>query len=1102
MLVSNVPSQRKRGLMNRIRGAATALGLALLVVVGVEGVARAQDITGGVVGRVSDKDTGMPLGGVTVIMQGPQGEDATLTDDKGDYYFLSLPVGTYTVRFYAANASTQVEQGGIVVTAARTVRVNAKIVGAVAAAAQQTYVITGKPPAVDIGSARVGAEFGTHFMESIPMGRDYGDVINHAPGTFFDPSGNVSIGGATGLENIYIVNGLNVTGIEYGNLEAGVPSIMGGTNLPLEFLTQVEVNSGGYQAEYGGAMGGVINTVLKSGSNEYHGSAFTYWAPYWLAADPNPVTTIGRSLGFVRKPDFDTSIGVEGGGPLIKDKLFFWAGFAPRFQDTHVFRLTYALSEPDANGVQTATELKDWRARIPESRQTYFYAATLDYIPRPEHHLTVAAFGTPNFNDQERSFNNVEFISNPAWAQERVTKNNADASAHWTSKLYDRRWQIDALLGVHTEYYYDRSPNDALNSQNQLDYWGANLWDLEHAPGCQPVTNADGTIFQPCPVDQYHTGGFGLVKKATGARWNAEIKSTHLFEAGGHHEVKYGWHLDYTTYDQDRYYSGPLGSRGLVEIYPGSPDPTAGNFNHQSFFTLHNGEYPSTFGSQQPYTNLFYPPDYQDALKASVKSIANAFFLQDSYSPQALRNLTVNVGARLELQNLYDFHGNAFLDAKNLSPRFGAIYDPLNDGRSKVSVSFGRYYEAIPLDVAARYFGGEGIIVRQGVPLASCNVPNPYQWQGSDAQWRDCNLPAKTTNATAPNDMAGNGYFVANNGSNYPVQANLAGQYHNEVVATAEREVMEDMTVRLDYQHRWLGTILEDGTADPSTTFVLANPGHVPTSALQAAQHDLDLANAAATANPMDPNLAAAASNAQAKLTTLQGLAAAPTPERTYDAITLSLNKRFGRNWLARGSYTYSRLVGNYEGLFQTEQLYFAPNGNNAYDTPDLYLNQNGPLPNDRPHNFKLYGSYSHPVGRGHILAALSFDARSGMPRNYISALLSNQQLIMLLPRGSAGRTPTVTELDARLGYSRALTPKVTFDAFIDLFNILDQQTTLLTDDNYTFDIAGSIVNGTPADLKYAKSVTGAPITKNPNYGQALAFQQPFHGRLGLRLTF
>jgi hypothetical protein len=1108
--------------MNRIGGGATIsvatfLGVALLLA--AAGDARAQEITGRVQGRVTDQDTGMPLGGVTVIAQGPQGEDATLTDDRGEYRFTSLPVGTYVIRFYVANASTQVEQGGVGVAADKTVKVNAKIASAVQSAAQQTYVITGRPPAVDVGSARVGTQFDQEFTHNVPMNRTYGDVIERAPGAFVDPSGNVSIGGSTGLENIYIVNGMNVTGIEYGNLEAGTPSIGGGTNLPLEFLTQIDVNSGGYQAEYGGGMGGVINSVLKSGSNEMHGSVFSYWSPYWFSGDPTPITTIGKSLGYTRKPDFDTSIGVEVGGPIIKDKLFFWAGFAPRFQNTHVFRQTYLqLYDPTTSGALVGAdgnpiliENTYWRARIPESRKTYYFGATVDFHPRPEHHLTLALLGTPNFNDQMRSFNGIEFISNPAWAQERLTKNNTDVTAHWTSKLYDQKWQIDAIAGMHRESFNDRSPNDALNNRNQLEYWGTNLWDLEGAPGCRPVTDAAGTpTFQPCPVENYHTGGFGLAKKYSGYRWSAEIKSTHQFEGGGHHEVKYGWHLDLATFDQDRYYTGPLGSRGLVQLYPGA---AGDNFNTYNFFTLNPGEYPSSFGpvgggANQPYSNLLHPYDpatmtggYKDNLKASVKSLSNAFFLQDSFNPQFARNLSINVGGRLELQRMYDLHGSAFLDAKNLGPRVGVIYDPFNDGRSKLSVSYGRYYEAIPLNIAARYFGGEGILVRNGTPFSTCANQNPYGWTG-DGEWRACNVPPRdTTDPTT--DQAGGGFFTANNGANYPVQANLQGQFHNEVVATAEREVMEDTTVRLDYQHRWLGNIIEDGSTDSGGyLFVLANPGNVPESAIKQAENEAMSARAFADANPTDLNAAAAASNAEAKAATLADLAKTAKPKRNYDAITISLNRKFSKNWLARASYTYSRLTGNYEGLYQAEQNYFAPNGNNAYDTPDLTFNTNGPLPNDRPHVMKLDGYYTTPFGNGQLVVGLQYTARSGQPRNYMSALLPGQQINFLLPRGAAGRTPTITELNGRVAYRRPIGQKMQLEAFIDFFNIFNQQAAVLVDDNYTYDWASAIVNGTPSDLKYAKNIFGAPITKNTNYGHPLLYQRPFNGRVGLRLTF
>jgi hypothetical protein len=1099
--------------MNRIRGGvATALGVALLLAVG--GIARAQDMTGRVTGRVSDKDTNMPLGGVTVVLQGPQGEDATLTDDKGEYHFTSLPVGTYVIRFYVANAAAQVEQGGVVVSAEKMVRVNAKIAGAVQTQAQEKYIITGRPPVVDIGSARVGAQFDSDFMTNVPLQRTYGDIIERAPGAFVDPSGNVSIGGATGLENIYIVNGVNVTGIEYGNLEAGTASISGGTNLPLEFLQQIDVSAGGFQATQGGGMGGVINSVLKSGTNEFHGSVFGYWSPYWFTREPTPITTIGGSLGYVRKPDYDSSIGFEVGGPILKDKLFFWAGFAPRFQNSHVFRQTYVQAyDPstggaalDAAGNPIQYENSYWRARIPESHQTYYYAGTLDFIPRPEHHLTVSAFGSPSWNNEMRSFNGVEFISNPAWAQESLTKSNSDFSAHWTSKLFDHHWQIDALAGLHTEYFYDRSPDNNLNGLNQLEYHGANLWDLEHAPGCQPITDTMGNTFQPCPVDNYHTGGFGGIKKDTGVRYMFDLKSTHLFEAGGHHEIAFGWHPEYVTFDQDRWYSGPIGQRGLVMLFPND-----GYNNSYSFFTLQQGQQPTDIGLRFPTTNLLYPPLYQDDLKANVHSLVNAFFLQENYNPQGLRNLTVNVGGRIELQKLYDFHGNAFLNATNLSPRVGAIYDPFNDGRSKVSFFYGRYYEAIPLNVAARYFGGEGIINRNGVPFSDCANKSPYTWTGN-GEWQGCNPPptaAGTPMAMWPADNAAGGNVIANNGSNYPVQPNLQGQYHNEIVATAEREVIEDMTVRLDYQHRWLGTIIEDGAGDPSLTFVLANPGHVPQSALDSAQQYADQTraqlNSAIAANPNDPAIPQLTSNANAadaRLAALKGLATAPKPQRTYDAITVSLNKRFSKNWLTRAAYTYSRLIGNYEGLYQAEQNYFAPNGNNAYDTPDLYANSTGPLANDRPHLAHVDGYYMSPLGNGRITLGLSFAARSGMPRNYMSALIPSQQLVFLLPRGSAGRTPTTTEVNGKIAYSRQLSPKVNLEVFMDLFNIFNQQAVVLTDDNYTYSWAGPIVNGTPSDLKYAKDISGAPIVKNPNYGQPLLYQRPFNGRFGLRMTF
>jgi len=1045
--------------MIRIRGA-VALGLSAgLVLCG--SLAHAQQITGRITGRVADKDSGKALSGVTVIVQGPQGEDASLTDAAGGYYFSTLPVGTYAIRFYVANSPSYAEQAGVIVSADKTVRVNARIAGqAAAAAAEQTYVINKKPPAIDIGTTRLGPTFDSNFVGGVPVGQNFGDIIEKAPGAFVDRTGSVSIGGATGLENTYIVDGLNVTGADYGNIDTNAASTGGGTNLPLAFMDQVSVSSGGYNAEFGGAMGGVISAVTKSGSNELRGSAFASWDPYQMAAQPNLVTRYGVSISTLRKPDFDTTVGTEVGGPIIKNRLFYWFGFAPRFQKTHVFRYVNQIeSNPDGT-LTTGPEVTEGRRRIDENRNTYAYGAKIDYIPMADQRVTVSIFGSPSSATGLRAFGGIEAFSDPSWAREAVSRNTTDTMVRWTSKLFNRKWQIDADVGLHRESFDDSSANPALNAVNQQEWWSTNLYDREGLAGCAP--RADGS--SPCPVDEYHSGGFGQTLKYDANRWMADIKSTHSFEAGGHHEVKYGWHLELTQFNQDRYYSGPPGARALV-IH--NPPWAPGSVVTQNFFTLSPGETPDTIGAH-PW-DLASGQDYRDHLPANVKSLIDAFFLQDSYSP--LPNLTINAGVRLEMQKMYDFQGAGFLSLQNLGPRLGVIYDPSNDGRSKIFASYGRFFEAVPMNLAARYFGGEGIAQTTYNP-ASC-PSDPNSWAGN-GEYRQC---------TAPQNAGSYNYF--NNGTNYPTQPNLQGQYHNEIVAGVHHEVSEDMVVGVDYTHRWLGTIIEDGTTDGSY-YVLANPGHVPAEAIAEYQRQVD----------------AGVPGAAAALANLKGLAAEPKPERTFDALTLFVDKRFSKRWLAHGSYTYSRLIGNYEGLYQEHTDYFAPNGSAAYDLPDMLVNARGPLPNDHPHSGRLDGFYEQPVGKGSFVFGLGFSARSGQPRNYYAALSSYGGVIHLLPRGSAGRTPPVTQFDGKIAYRRQLTAKAGLEAYIDFFNIFNQQAVLRTDDDYTYDSAAAIANGTPADLKYAKNVNGAPITVNPNFGHATAYQAPFHGRLGLRVTF
>jgi hypothetical protein len=96
------------------------------------------------------------------------------------------------------------------------------------------------------------------------------------------------------------------------------------------------VVSAGYGAEYGRALGGVVNLATKSGTNEWHGSAFSYLAPGAFSGTQSRVVSRSTSLTGVTEPDYTTNIGAEVGGPIIKDKLFIWVGYAPEITRTHL----------------------------------------------------------------------------------------------------------------------------------------------------------------------------------------------------------------------------------------------------------------------------------------------------------------------------------------------------------------------------------------------------------------------------------------------------------------------------------------------------------------------------------------------------------------------------------------------------------------------------------------------------------------------------------------------------------------------------------------------------------------------------------------------
>jgi hypothetical protein len=985
---------------------------------------------GAIAGQVLDLDSGKPVPGVTVVASGPEGDVAVFTDAKGGYQLRALPIGNYTVRFHRDEV---LAERAATVSVDKVVRVNMRLpaVPAQVEIAAASYAA----PAIDVGSSRIGATFGADFMDSIPnRGADVASLIEKTPGAYTDDVG-LSLSGGTGADNSYYLEGMNVTALRDGLL---------GTNLRAAFLEEVEVMSAGYGAEYGRALGGVVNMALKSGTNEWKGSAFSQVDPGWMAGNPHRILSRSTVLTGVTEPDYDTQIGAEVGGPIIKNKLFIWVGYAPEINRSHMVQYVDSFSEnPDGSlksnpdGSPIVNNL--FTRVIPGESTTHNYAGKLTWKIRPEHTLSLSLVGIRKDEEFMRAAN-MDLLA----GMTHDLTNRQDIIAHWQSAFFDRKWRIDASLGLHSESYSRHSPYGDAESFNDVNWMNSPSlaqFDPRLAPYCP---DDPSTGFQSCPVQGYQSGGFGAMREISAYRLAGQIKGTNIFEGFGLHELKYGIDYEFVQYDDKRWNSGADGSRGSVYVYPtGGPN----NESAPTVLSLYRLPYGTSLANAGDLAQY-----YQDSIRAKTQAYNNGLFIQESYLP--VPNLTINAGLRWEMQRMVDYAGNtAFSIGDSIAPRVGVVYDPTKEGRAKIFAHYGQYYESIPMDLVNRAFGGEGVAGTDYAPTC-----NPTAVQGCK--------PADS-------------YPI--NSDRLIIQSNLKGAYNNQVVLGGQYQQLRDLVLGVSLIYRWLGRVVEDTGGS-----IAAGTGSTT------------------LANPTDPK-----------------------PENTYKAIQLTANKRLAKHWFFVGSYTYSRTMGNYTGLYSADAQQLDPNLSTQYDVAELMKNRNGPLPNDRPHIIHLDGYYQLVWGRHQFVPGLSFAGRSGVPVTpFGRAPILGEDETFILPRGSAGRTPFVTQLDAHFSYRTKLSQQFSGEAFIDIFNIFNQQTVLTEDAEYTVDRVMPANGGTPlsqvpvvdgngkaicafpdASGNCPRDANGNALTtvtasKNPNYLRPTSYQLPISGRLGMRIWF
>ena len=277
-----------------------------------------------------------------------------------------------------------VEQRGVTVSLGQTTTVNLQLeVGGLTEVVQ----VTGTTAVVDTTSTTTGAVLSAELLQRVPVGRRFTDALYLAPGVSNSGAAgtaNPSMSGSTGLDNLYVVDGVNITNTGYGAV--GSYSIVFGslgTGTPFDFVQEVQVKTGGYEAEFGQSMGGVVNVVTKSGTNDLRGSVFGYFQPAELEAGYKTYESPNGTVNTVGQGRTDT--GIEGGFPIIRNKLFFFGAINPAWEKR-------TFTAPEGFPLRSLGE-------VDRDRMLTSYSAKGTYQLNSSHRFDASFFGDPAKGD-------------------------------------------------------------------------------------------------------------------------------------------------------------------------------------------------------------------------------------------------------------------------------------------------------------------------------------------------------------------------------------------------------------------------------------------------------------------------------------------------------------------------------------------------------------------------------------------------------------------------------------------------------------------------------------------------------------------------------
>ena len=1030
--------------------------------------------TGTIEGTVTDvNDAVVP--GVTVTVTSPnliRAQSAT-SDDDGRFRILNLPPGRYSVTIEAAKGFARFEQQEVEVNLSKTSSVDVRLQPEGTTASVDITTTSGAT--VDTSSNTTGSNVSTEQFSNFPTQRTVQSLYSIAPTAsrsgLRDAAGrdrDPSVGGSSGPENNYILDGVTTTDPAYGG---------SGANLPFEFVQEVEVKTGAFGAEYGKATGGIFNVITKSGGNEFRGDVFGYFTTKGMVAEvKNLSNSTASNNGFS-----ELDAGFDIGGPIMRDKLWFFGAFNPQKRTN--FFLGQSTRTPFENDVTTP-----------------FYAGKLTWALNQNHVFTFSTFGdfTKIEGFQINQNGSLGGSSNGFGVDPNSFLGTTESGGHnYIARLNSTitpTWIGEFTFGMHFQRFNRTPPGDFINQPAQFNNFS--------------ILTSTGAVAQVVQTGLGNIGGTGQIDYIYGGQ-NASLQRT-FFSGGyapifagqekrdrvegaarfqniyGRHTLKYGFEYVRNMYDINNISTGPtvtFGNPNNIPVGAGST-LTVNGFRVDRRFLICTVRgttivCPSAAGTTRAAvlvgqnvagvgtitaattgtvtlaeftTNPFLIRNQTRIrdfrILADTKTDTESFYIQDDY--KLARNVQFNFGLRWDFQQAYGKEGegqplkfNNFKD--NLQPRVGLTWDFTGEGRGKLFINYARYVETpIPLDVNVRALSDTA--------QTDINIRiDRYNFTGANV-------------APAPTGLTG-GVSSSNLGhAHTPPDPDLKPQTLNEVTAGFEYEVARDVTIGARGIYRAQGSVIEDGSFDDGDTYFLFNPGESLTDRL-----------------------------AESVIGQRFGRA-----RRYYRALEFSATKRFSNNYQFIASYVYSSLIGNYEGLFRNDNGQSDPNITSLFDLVSLLNNAYGRLPNDKPHQFKFDGSYRTPW---RLLISGSFRAQSGRPFDaLIGHPIYGPNEGFGVPRGTAivpadapggikqgdNRSPFTYNLDLGAYYPIQLGENRQLRFTVDWFNVLNAQRSIIQDTTFTLPSGAS----------------GVPDIPNPFYGTGTIFQYPSSLRLGAKFQF